>query len=666
MIYTPPRSETKLPPCPTGDGRDPQSGWQQIERSIHPLPGAEGLPGAAGEAAEDFDPAAANATAWAGDAAGSPIIEPYTPTATAIEREDAVRRVRGLMAGRGLRVSAACREAGVKRTSFDRWAARYDAGGIEALDDNFANCGRRPMAVLDEAETRLARQLYVQTGSATAALRTLASRPDCRAEVAEAILKRRRSKHTLTPTLRGQLTAVPQAVRDWHKSPTRVRREAFINPRTLTYISGDGTERRIEPGDLAERDDMSNNFLFWIEWPWGGDPCSDKYGVRIARGQNLLHIDVGSLRFLSMLMLVRLRDSYRADDIWQWVGQGYRDLGMPRIGERWERGIWQAHQLHGAPIEAGHTSQDARLGGIAALGRRIITSQSPTTKIIENRFRYLQRVCNDIPGQIGATRGEIESVNKLWTACRAGRRDPRDHFLPYEDIVARLEAKLQWCNSEPVEGSIYRGIPNEVWLREGGDARMTRLRPDQAYLFCRDRSIVTVTKGHALVRATAPDGRRQAWYFHHPELWRHDGQRVALYFDKYAPAGGAYLVHADGPRANQAIGPAELVEGCPQFAMGLDTEGDAGARAVAATGRRADFTRAVRAEYRALGLRHTIARGSYTSDGGGRATRAERPAPEAAAHREPARRKAPEPDIDPDELDRLEREAVARGDIILA
>lgn len=579
----------------------------------------------------------------------------------AMERWEAIEAVEQIRRSRGLSISAACREANVSRANFDRWAAKFKAGGIEALQDNYANCGRKPLATLDDQELMAARQLYTETGSATQALRILANSPECREEVADVILKRRRSKHTLTPTLRSQVI-VPDAVLDWHKSPKKVRREAFITPRKLTFLDRVGAEQRILPGMIAERDDMSNNFIFWIDWPWGGDPCSDKYGVRIARGQNLLHLDAGSLRFLSFLMLVRLRDSYRADDIWQWVGQTYRDIGIPQIGERWERGIWLAKQLHGTPIEAGHTGQEQRLGGIQALGRKIVVSQSPTTKIIENRFRFFQRVSATIPGQIGAKRGEMEAVNKLWTACRAGHRDPRDYFLSYEDTCKQLEAKVQYVNSEQVEGAIYQGIPNEIWHREGGDQRMTRLTAEQSYLFARDRHVVTVSKGHALVRKTSPDGVRLGWWFHHPELWRMEGRRVAIFMDDLAPSVGGTLVVAEGREAGTVLGQAELVEGCPQFALGSDIATGSGAQAgVDALERRKAFTNAVRGEYRALGLRHTIARGTYASDGRGRVTSVETAAPVEAA---PRSRKPEFTEPDLEEIDRLEAQAFARGDLV--
>jgi hypothetical protein len=546
--------------------------------------------------------------------------EDYEGMVAAIGQRPATRRVLDWLLKAGLHAD---RDA--LRMRFNRVWARYQDGarGEELIQDRRLNNGRDPLVILEEEERRAIQKLVVQTGCTTTACRIYAAKPDCREEVADAILKRRRSKHTLTPTLRAQV-AVPAVLHKIHRSPTKAARESFINPRTLTFLNASGEEERILPGMLAERDDMSNNFIFWIKWPWGGDPCSDKYEVRIARGQNLLHIDVGSLRFLSMHMLVRLRDSYRADDIWDWVGRSYRDAGIPQIGERWERGIWTAKKLRGVEIEAGHTSQEERLGGITALGRRIITSQSPTTKIIENRFRYLQRVCTDIPGQIGASRGEMEQVNKLWTQCRLGHRDPRDYFLSFEDTVAALESKLQFVNAEPVEGTIYQGIPNELWLREGGDQRMTRLRPEQTYLFHRDRTLVTISKGHAMVRVSDPDGKRQAWYFHHPELWRHEGRRVALYYDKTCPEANPTLVHAEGRELNQVIGEATLIDGCPQFALGAAGAEDNEGRGKDGIIRRKGAEAAMRAEYRALGINHTIARGSYATDGRGGSVKVEK------------------------------------------
>ncbi len=318
------------------------------------------------------------------------------PKAEARRRADILTSVAG---------GASLAEVGLSAATYSRWRRAYAAKGIKGLEPKYGNCGRKPLAKLDELEEITAKRLYLQTGSVTLALRTLASSEVCSESTAAAILKKRSSKHRIPDTLRHAVNP-SAAVVAYHKSPKRCRTNFFINPRTLTYLTPGG-EVPLRVGDLSERDDMSNNFLCWVEWPWGGDPCSDRYGVRIARGQNLLQIDVRSLFFQSFCFLVRLRDSYRADDIWQWVGNSYRDHFVPAIGERWERGIWASNKLRGVPIEPGHTPNEERLGGITALGRRVIESQSPTTKIIENRFNFFQSVSSTIPGQIGRSRGEM-------------------------------------------------------------------------------------------------------------------------------------------------------------------------------------------------------------------------------------------------------------------
>lgn len=596
------------------------------------------------------------------------------------QRHEWLRQSAELM-NAGISQNRAARLLGVSSANLTRWRNAFLLGGMEALEDQRAGkCGRKPLVTLNEDEQAEARRLFVMTESKTTALRMLASRPETRPEVAEAINKRRSSKHTITRTLRDQVD-VPAQVIGFHKSPKQVRVNAFVCPRTLTYIDALGTERRLEPGDLSERDDMSNNFLCWVPWPWGGDPCSDRYGVRVARGQNLIKIDVASLFFTSFNFLIRLRDSYRADDIWQWIGQTYRDIGLPRIGERWERGTWASKRLRGdkdVPIEAGHTPEDVRLGGMAALGLKVIVSQSPTTKIIENRFNFLQRAMCDIPGQIGRSRGEMEREQKLWTACRMGHQDPRQYFLSFDQACDEIEKRLHWVNSEPVEGLLYRGVPAEKWQTGLIANPLKALPAEKAWLFSRDRREITVAKGNVLVRYTTPDGHRAAWSFFHPDLWRHDRKKVAVYFDHYAPAMGATLVISEGKDAGLVL-PAELVEGCPQFALGFQTGEETGAAdaMLSALDRKGGFMDAVRSEYRALGIGgRRLARVSRAEDGMGREAKIDSTAPRdssanlsgAPAQTPPTRRQPLVVDFDEAaelaRLDALDADARARGHLL--
>ena len=503
--------------------------------------------------------------------------------------------------------------------TLSRWRRAFAAKGLDGLKPDYSKCGRPRLAKLNELEEMAAKQLYVKTGSMTTALRMLANTEACSQEAADAILKIRTSKHNIPRTIRQQIE-LPEVVMAHHKSPKRARTHFFINPRKLTYLDPMGQEKEIKVGDLSERDDMSNNFLVWVDWPMGGDPCSDKYGVRIARGQLLCQIDVRSLYFQSFCFLIRLRDSYRADDIWQWVGRSYRDIFLPAIGERWERGIWASNKLRGYQIEEGHTPNEMRLGGIAALGRRVIESHSPTTKIIENRFNFFQTACGTIPGQIGRSRGEMERENKLWTECREGRRDPRNHFLSNVQACEQVEAKFQFINHEPTEGLLYHHMPADLYSKgvaERGD-ELVRLSPEQSYLFSRNQRFVTCNKAHALIRYTAPEGGRRGWWYHSPELYKHEGQRLAVYLDEECPEQGAVVVPI---RPGQKVEPiaCELVDGMPQFAMGLDMECGPGAQAlVDASLRRDRQNAAVRTEYRAIGLAgRRLARASEVRDGAG-------------------------------------------------
>jgi hypothetical protein len=220
----------------------------------------------------------------------------------------------------------------------------------------------------------------------------------------------------------------------------------------------------------------------------------------------------------------------------------------------------------------------------------------------------------------------MEKVNKLWTACREGHKDPRDYFLSLEEVTERIAAKLQFVNAEKVEGTIYKGIPNEVWLREGGDQRMEKLTAEQTYVFHPDLRVLTVSKGHVRTMISSPEGDRQAWWFRHEDLWRFEGRRVALHFDKTCPENCPILVHAQGREANEVIGQAELVDGCPQFALGFDAESE-DTRGADALANRKQFSDAFRSEYRALGINHVIARSKKASNGKGKSVELTSPAP---------------------------------------
>ena len=121
----------------------------------------------------------------------------------AAKRSAKVGEVRSLVAG-GMPLDRALARAGVSETTYRRWAAKFDEGGVAALSDA-PKSGRPPMVTLDDDEKKCLRRIYLQSnraersGSMTMAARIAARDPaTClKPETRAAILADRASKHSL-------------------------------------------------------------------------------------------------------------------------------------------------------------------------------------------------------------------------------------------------------------------------------------------------------------------------------------------------------------------------------------------------------------------------------------------------------------------------------------
>ena len=561
------------------------------------------------------------------------------------------------------------------RRSWEKW---LDGGQvIEALEDR-PRSGRPALYIPTLEERNAMKTLNLQTGSVSLAARVFATRSDCPPELKAVILKERSSKHKLPPTIRSA-AAITEAVRTQYKSPKAARLKHHLQPRSFDYRSTTRSMERLQPGQLWERDDMSINCLFWVPWPWGGDACSERYGVRLCRGQLLVSLDVGSQRFLSFNLLARTMDSYRADDIWSWMGHDYSVIGMPEIGERLERGTWKSKKIYGDRSVAwdGKPSIDEpkRIGGLRSLGINQITAHTPSAKEIERRFNFLQNVMGTIPGQIGRHRGQMEKETKLWMACRAGFKDPREHFIDYSSMLDEVQKALLFCNADKHEGIHVHGVPDQIWEESGAAQRLRKLPEDKAFLFARDRSEITVSRGHIQIRRKAPDGSRCAWWFGHESLQEWEGKKIQVYHDVFAPGAGVSIVDW----RDRLICHAPLVEGCPQFSL------DPTSRDETSLDRRKKFQNAVVSECRILDPRPDQKKKIMARISDGRGTdivstgvetssrmfpgnvggRNPRPGDDAIQRAYKNRRFTPDPtDEDLAKMERLEKEAIARGDLV--
>ena len=581
------------------------------------------------------------------------------------------------IAASGVKLSAS-REALRKliRRTWEKW---LDGGQvIEALEDR-PRTGRPSLYVPTLEEKNALKTLNLQTGSVSLAAHMYAIRPECSPELKEVIQKERSSIHKLPPTIR-QAAAVTEAVRSHYKSPKAARLKHHMQPRSFDYRDKTGSLEHIQPGQLWERDDMSINCLFWVPWKWGGDSCSERYEVRLCRGQLLVSLDVGSQRFLSFNLLARTMDSYRADDIWQWMGHDYSAIGMPEIGERLERGTWKAKKISGNLSVAwdGKPSieEHKRIGGLRSLGITQITAHTPSAKDIERRFNLLQNVMGTIPGQIGRHRGEMERETKIWMACQAGHRNPKEHFISYSEMLDEVQKALLICNARKFEGIHANGIPDQLWEESGAPEILRKLPEEKAYLFARDRSEITASRGHIQIRRKSPDGSRCAWWFGHEALQEWEGKKVQVYHDIFAPAAGVSIVDW----RDRLICHAPLIEGCPQFSL------DPSSRDETSLDRRKKFQNAVVSECRILDPRpeqkkrimakisdgrgnEIISTGAETSSRmfpGTAARGAGRPGDDAIQRAYKTRQFTPDiTEASLAKIERLEKEAIARGDLVL-
>lgn len=489
-----------------------------------------------------------------------------------------------------------------------RWT---DKGGKpETLIDQRKTNHGKTLAVLTPAQQAHVHKLVLATDpndgtrvSVSMALRMFAQSDQCPDELAAVINKKRSSKHIITPTLKRQ-ARITAETKMLHRGNKTFSLGAYSQPRKLTWIDAGGIERPILGGDIFEADDMTPNQPWYVEWNDPNDPCSVKYGVRLLRGQLLMMIDVGSQRILGFLLLARPKDSYRAEDIWSWFGQVFADVGLPRVGIRLERGIWEAKAIHGLPVIDSTWDNKRRIGGLAALGVRAITSYSPKTKSIESLFNQLQKVLGVLGVQVGRKRGEFEKPTRDYLACRAGNKHPADcGFLHADEIARRVANACMFLNGDCREGEVYRGIPDELWKRHVSSGSPLRsVASAHAWVFMPYKRELTI--GNGMVRARFAE-HECSYYFTHPELFASLGRgyHVVVCFDPALPQQGAVIFNNEaGPRAHtgagvgEFLGVAEFVDRVPQFSALDGCDDEAGYE------RRRRFTEQCRKAYRAIPL----------------------------------------------------------------
>lgn len=470
------------------------------------------------------------------------------------EIEAIVLDARKLMAQHQISLNAAARAlqatgVRVSPASLSRWSGEYTAGGLLALCPG-RSTGRPKHFNFTEDEKKRLRQLKHQTGSTPMALQLLAESRLCSAQTRAAI----------------------EAVRGGKSFPLSARRAAYITPeevalfrgprafellyyttaRSMEWTDENNVRALIRPGDFWEFDDMSVNKPYWYEWPYGGDPLSDRHGVRLGR-QALIARDVRG-KWLGCDLIGRVRDAYRAEDVLRFIHRLFQDYGVP-LGIRLELGVWASRIIDGVLVD-GPTPDDIQeaWAGVNMLCR-VQHVHSPHAKgIIEGGFDLLQKRMGVYGVGIGRRRGEMEAETADLLACQAGRRHPKDCGFPHIDAVSKqLDEAFRWLNEREMNGRLLRGVADDLWRQRMADhGPLGTLPRELEYVLCPAKGERAMKGGH--INITLAHYAKGLFSFRVPvDKWPYlgTGYRLRYAFDPAEPSAGCHLFNAEMGVRNQ-------------------------------------------------------------------------------------------------------------------
>lgn len=458
--------------------------------------------------------------------------------------------------------------------------------------------GRPPACEPTADDLRKLRAVYLKTnagrdrGSKYLAARILARNGELSEPVAEAILKPRRSK-CLPKKLRDEMTVPLDMIRH-HRAPSRQRLSGFYVPGRLRMTRTESGElRRLFPGERQSWDDATLNFGVVVPWPWGGDRCSDRFGVRVVRAQLLVCVDDSTDFCPGFSYVIRDKQAYRAEDTVAAQFRLWRDQYAPERAML-EGGAWQSGRAR-AWLEA------AGVGIEDATGR-------PHNKLVEGWFNRLWTVLSMLPGQVGRWRGEMERENEIYLKCRDGRADPRPHFPDLLTALREIELAIAELNSTPVESDLYgTWVPQERHRDGLAERPRPRVSPELAVYAAPVVEERVIRRNMVRITCDGPFGSFP-YHFADESLWEFEGARVRIYFDPWdSPLRACITLARDwqGLKEGTVICREALcLDDAPEVLAALDglvIEASLEAEARALEMRRR-IAEAIRREYRALGF----------------------------------------------------------------
>lgn len=432
------------------------------------------------------------------------------------------------LAESGLNQVQAAQAMGISAAKLTRIKQRVESDGEQALARRYGS-GRPCDYVPTEDELAVVREFYSRidrgrlhgpnTGSSKIAAYRMAARgQDARvSEMFRAYVLRRQTKRLPDSWLR--LLDQTESVMRVLRQPGRLHVH-ISTPRKPTWVNADGVEVPLRAGDLFESDDGTLNFYCWVPWPFGGDKCSNNFGVRMGRYQFLPVVDVRSRFVTSFHVVVRGKSSYRGQDVVALFGDTFRTVGQPQV-LRLERGAWESQIVRDA-LEL------ARVPVVNAW-------HAKQKNAVEKTFDRLWTPMSLIKGHVGRDRGEYERMTALAMQCQEGAKDPREHFLSIEAALPEVIRAVEYTNTEPVNSRDWgTWVPQECFEAQTAVRPLPLLDPDLTIFFAREQREWSVRGGLVGGSVTGPMLKVPV-YFQTPELAPFEGIQTRCYFDPYAP-----------------------------------------------------------------------------------------------------------------------------------
>lgn len=440
-----------------------------------------------------------------------------------------ISKVRSALAS-GHSETIACRSAGVSVAWFRRWNEQ------ESLADS-PRPGRPASCEVTAEDAQVLREHYLRSnrgrnaGSMSAAARWCAVHGLVSPSLAETLLKNRSDLCRLpAPVVRVFRNIGEHEFAKYRDPKKGMGKSDGIRTPGWLRMNEDGGGR-LEPGQRWVFDDGSVNVGIVVPWTRGGDTCSEKFGVRVARFQLLLATDCATDAITGYSFVMNANDSYGAADItaamygiWAKNGEAPREVVL-------EGGSWQAEK----------TLRFLRLAGV-----RVISAKGdPGQKLVESVFNRLWTILSlalPAQGQIGRVRGEMKKETQQWLDCRAGKKDPREYFPTLLEFLTALRKAMLYHNAKPVTSRIYgQWVPEAKYMSRRPEAMLPVPASLRREALPVDKVVTLKRSGCASVRCLSPHGLPHDYVFADESLYRYGQAKVRVQFDPMNIREGAFI-----------------------------------------------------------------------------------------------------------------------------